>query len=132
MNNNSNKNWKINVNIIKNVLTTTLIMILGTVVSNAAENTASELIKRTVFRDNGVHSVYLQNDLNDIQGCQLSDRFVFDVNQPGGQSILAAVMTASLSGIPIKVKIEGCIDAGGVTLITAPKAIAIIMNYTTP
>jgi hypothetical protein len=119
-------------NIIQCILTIVLIMVSGPVFSNTSENTASELITRTVFRDTGIHAVYLQNSLGDIQGCQLSDRFVFDVNESGGQSILAAVMTASLSGVPIQAKIQGCIDAGGVTLVTAPKAIAIIMKYTPP
>jgi hypothetical protein len=118
-------------NIIQCILTIVLNIVSSYVFSNTSENTASELITRTVFRDTGIHAVYLQNSLGDIQGCELSDRFVFDVNGSGGQSMLAAVMTASLSGVPIRAKIEGCIDTGGVILITAPKAIAIIMNYPT-
>jgi hypothetical protein len=115
-----------NMNIIKKLLAVSLIMTAGAAAGGpTVEKTAIENITQLVTRDSGIVSVHLAN----LSGCTLADRFSFNINEAGGESMFTSVTLAMTVGAPIMARLEGCIDVGdGFANNTASKAVSIILQ----
>jgi len=116
--------------IIKSLLAASLIMTVGVAASvPTVEKTASEYVTQLVTRDSGIVSVHLANPVTNLSGCTLADRFSFNINEAGGNSMFTSVTLAMTVGAPIKARLAGCIDVGdGFANNTASKAVSIILQ----
>jgi hypothetical protein len=119
-----------NMKIIKSLLAASLIMTVGVAASvPTVEKTASEYVTQLVTRDSGIVSVHLANPVTNLSGCTLADRFSFNINEAGGESMFTSVTLAMTVGTPIMARLEGCIDVGdGFANNTASKAVSIILQ----
>jgi hypothetical protein len=119
-----------NMKIIKSLLAASLIMTVGVAASvPTVEKTASEYVTQLVTRDSGIVSVHLANPVTNLSGCTLADRFSFNINEAGGNSMFTSVTLAMTVGAPIKARLAGCIDVGdGFANNTASKAVSIIFQ----
>lgn len=97
------------------------------------DNNGSIYVKRVVIQDDGMHAVVLHSSLKNSNGCDLSDRFLFDENAAGGKAMLATILSASFSEMRIHARTVGCSNtfAFGATA-TAPVADAVRVSFTDP
>jgi hypothetical protein len=86
-------------------------------------------VDKIVARDAGTVSVHVNNETFEASGCTLNDRFVIDMNQPGGEYMLQMVVLSSVVGGngPI-VRLDGCHSEGDPSGNTTPKAVSIILS----
>lgn len=97
------------------------------------DNNGDQYIKRIIIRDNGMHAVLMHSPLKNSNGCDLSDRFLFDENAAGGKAMLATILSASLSEIQIHARTGDCAETfafGGT--VTAPVADIIRLTFSDP
>jgi hypothetical protein len=85
-------------------------------------------VDRIVARDAGTVSVHVNNATFEASGCTLDDRFIIDMNQPGGEYMLQMLVLSSVVGGsgPI-VRLDGCYSEGDPFGNTTPKAVSIIL-----
>lgn len=125
--------------IIKRVLATTIassVLFMSGVVSASEpilDNNGDKYIKRIVIRDDGMHAVLVHSALKNSNGCDLSDRFLFDENAAGGKAMLATILSASLSEIQVHARTGDC----GTTfafgaVVTAPIADTVRLTFPDP
>jgi hypothetical protein len=86
-------------------------------------------VDKIVARDAGTVSVHVFNETFEASGCTLSDRFIIDMNQPGGEYMLQMLVLSTVVGGdgPI-VRLDGCHSEGDPFGNTTPKAVSIILS----
>jgi hypothetical protein len=86
------------------------------------------VVDRIVARDAGTVSVHVNSETFEASGCTLSDRFIIDMNQPGGEYMLQMLVLSTVVGGdgPI-VRLDGCHYEGDPSGNTTPKAVSIIL-----
>jgi len=114
--------------ILKSLLAVSLMLSAGA--QAASYKTGTLEIDRIVVRDTGTVSVHVYNETFETMGCTLSDRFVIDMNRPGGKAMMQMLLVSAIGPGP-QVKLDGCLAEGDGTN-TSPKAVSLIFDAGRP
>jgi len=84
------------------------------------DTTAESYIIKIATRSNGVYAIFTNTVFDNLDGCTLNNRGIFDDASTGAKSMMAVALSASLSGLKVKLDVEGCSNLGDTLGNTAP------------